>query len=115
MTDDAKATCHCGLVEIKLTLPNGVENAGRCSCSICSRKYAAFVGVDLDDLEIVKGEKNLKEFAKAFLVVNDEDSGGVQGHVLSLGRFSARAIMFWNKDNRKLHDQGSARKPSRGR
>ena len=45
MTDDAKLTCHCGSVEIRLTLPNGIENVGR--CSICSRKYAEYIDVDL--------------------------------------------------------------------
>ncbi len=60
MTDDAKMTCHCGSVEIRLTLPNGIENVGRCSCSICSRKYAAYVGVDLGNLEVLKGKNDLK-------------------------------------------------------
>ena len=62
MTADAKATCHCGSVEIKLTLPNGIEKAERCSCSICSRKFAAFVGVHLDDLEVLTGKSSLKEY-----------------------------------------------------
>ena len=56
MTADAKATCHCGSVEIKLTLPNGIEKAERCSCSICSRKFATFIGVHLDELEVIKGK-----------------------------------------------------------
>ena len=62
MTDYTKMTCHCGSVEIRLTLPNGIENVGRCSCSICSRKYAAYVGVDLGNLEVLKGESDLQEY-----------------------------------------------------
>ena len=62
MTDYTKMTCHCGSVEIRLTLPNGIENVGRCSCSICSRKYAAYVGVDLGNLEVFKGKNDLKEY-----------------------------------------------------
>ena len=56
MADYSKATCDCGLVEIKLSLPIGVENAERCSCSICSRKFATFIGVHLDELEVIKGK-----------------------------------------------------------
>jgi len=62
MIGDAKLTCHCGSVEIRLSLPNGLENVGRCSCSMCSRKYAAYVGVDLSNLEVLKGESDLKEY-----------------------------------------------------
>ena len=27
--------CHCGSVELELTLPNGFENLRKCNCSIC--------------------------------------------------------------------------------
>ena len=60
MTNYTKMTCHCGSVEIRLTLPNGIENVGKCSCSICSRKYAAYVGVDLSNLKVLKGKNDLK-------------------------------------------------------
>ena len=63
MTENAKATCHCGAIEIKLNLPDGIENAKRCSCSMCSRKYAAFTAVSLGDLEVIKGKNCLKEYA----------------------------------------------------
>lgn len=63
MTENARATCHCGAIEIKLNLPDGIENAKRCSCSMCSRKYAAFTAVSLGDLEVIKGKNCLKEYA----------------------------------------------------
>ncbi|HIC11624.1 MAG TPA: GFA family protein, partial [Candidatus Pelagibacter sp.] len=30
-----KLTCHCGGVEIEVSLPNGLKNLVRCNCSIC--------------------------------------------------------------------------------
>ena len=62
MTGHAKLTCHCGSIEIRLSLPNGIEDVGRCTCSICSRKYAAYINVNLDDLEVMKGASKLKEY-----------------------------------------------------
>ncbi|WP_104204395.1 GFA family protein [Billgrantia saliphila] len=54
-----KATCHCGAVELELTLPNGIEDPRRCDCSICRRKGAIVASVGLDGLRIVKGENIL--------------------------------------------------------
>lgn len=55
-----KATCHCGSVELEITLPNGVENPRRCDCSICRRKGAIVASVKLDDIRIIKGQDFLK-------------------------------------------------------
>jgi hypothetical protein len=55
-----KATCHCGAVELELTLPNGIENPRRCDCSICRRKGAIVASVKLDGIRIVKGKEALK-------------------------------------------------------
>ena len=55
-----KATCHCGSVELELTLPNGVENPRRCDCSICRRKGAIVASVSLDSIRIVKGHDVLR-------------------------------------------------------
>ncbi|KFZ38374.1 aldehyde-activating protein [Shewanella mangrovi] len=55
-----KASCHCGAVELRLTLPNGIENPRRCNCSICQRKGAIVASVALDGIEIVKGADVLK-------------------------------------------------------
>ena len=54
-----RASCHCGGVEIELTLPNGLENPRRCDCSICRRRGAIAASVPLDGLRITKGAELL--------------------------------------------------------
>lgn len=54
-----KATCHCGAVELELTLPNGIEEARRCDCSMCRRRGAIAASVTLDNLKVVKGADKL--------------------------------------------------------
>ena len=54
-----KLTCHCGAVEIELTLPNGIEDPRRCSCSICRRRGAIAASVSLDGLKVLSGEEKL--------------------------------------------------------
>ena len=54
-----KLTCHCGAVELRVTLTDGLKTARRCDCSFCRRRGAAAVSVDTGDLEIVKGADNL--------------------------------------------------------
>ncbi|MXR67095.1 GFA family protein [Shewanella sp. JBTF-M18] len=55
-----KASCHCGAVELALSLPNGIEKPRRYDCSICRRKGAIVVSVTLDGLSVVKGHEQLK-------------------------------------------------------
>jgi len=55
-----KATCHCGAVELELSLPNGIENPRRCDCSICRRKGAIVASVPLSGIRIVQGQDVLK-------------------------------------------------------
>lgn len=55
-----RATCHCGLVELELDLPNGIENPRRCDCSICRRKGAVVASVTLSGIRVVKGSEHLK-------------------------------------------------------
>ncbi|QSX31589.1 GFA family protein [Shewanella cyperi] len=55
-----RASCHCGAVELELTLPSGVENPRRCDCSICRRKGAIVASVKLDGIRIIKGAEVLK-------------------------------------------------------
>ena len=50
-----KLSCHCGSVELELTLPNGLENPRRCDCSMCRRRGAIVASVSLDNLKVVKG------------------------------------------------------------
>lgn len=54
-----KLTCHCGAVEIELTLPRGLEEIRRCNCSMCRRRGAIVASVSLDRLKILKGEDAL--------------------------------------------------------
>ncbi|MFY0635893.1 MAG: GFA family protein [Vannielia sp.] len=55
-----RATCHCGAVELEVTLvPEGMGSLRRCDCSFCRRRGAAPVSVKLADLRVVKGEENL--------------------------------------------------------
>lgn len=55
-----KASCHCGLVELEISLPNGIEKPRRCDCSICRRKGAIVGSVILAGIRIVKGADDLK-------------------------------------------------------
>ncbi|MEZ9998689.1 GFA family protein [Vibrio lentus] len=55
-----KATCHCGVVELELSLPNGIEKPRRCDCSICRRRGAIVGSVALDGIKILKGAEHLK-------------------------------------------------------
>lgn len=54
-----KASCHCGAVQLELTLPNGIENPRRCDCSMCRRRGAIAASVKLEGLRIVKGQDKL--------------------------------------------------------
>jgi len=54
-----KASCHCGAVHLEAELPNGLEDASRCTCSFCARRQAAAVTALTDSLRVVKGAENL--------------------------------------------------------
>mgnify|MGYP001582026802 CR=1 FL=1 len=54
-----KSTCHCGAVELELSLPDGIVDPRRCNCSICRRKGAIVGSVPLSNLKIVRGEEKL--------------------------------------------------------
>lgn len=53
------ASCHCGAVQLQLTLSNGLEELRRCDCSMCRRRGAIVASITLDNLKIVKGEDKL--------------------------------------------------------
>ena len=54
-----RLTCHCGAVELRVALADGLNTAGRCDCSFCRRRGAVAVTVPLGGLDIVKGAENL--------------------------------------------------------
>ena len=55
-----KATCHCGAVELELSLPDGIVNPRHCDCSSCRRKGAIVTSVPLSGIRIVKGRDALE-------------------------------------------------------
>lgn len=55
-----RASCHCGLVELELDLPDGIVDSRRCNCSICRRKGAVVASVPLSGIRILKGAEHLK-------------------------------------------------------
>ena len=54
------ASCHCGAVQLQLSLPNGLVEPRHCSCSMCRRRGAIVSSVPLDGLTILKGEEHLR-------------------------------------------------------
>ena len=54
-----KLTCHCGAVELRVKLADGLNTARRCDCSFCRRRGAIAVTAMLGDVEIVKGADTL--------------------------------------------------------
>lgn len=60
--DKHRATCHCGAVELELTLPHGIEDPRRCDCSMCRRRGAIVASVTTDNLRIVKGQEALRVY-----------------------------------------------------
>ncbi len=54
-----KGACHCGGVEFRVSLTEGLNTARRCTCSMCRMRGAVAVSANVGDLEIVKGENLL--------------------------------------------------------
>ena len=59
MTETHTLTCHCGAVELRVPLSDGLSTARRCDCSFCRRRGAAAVSAPLDGVEIIRGADNL--------------------------------------------------------
>ncbi|KZX56040.1 aldehyde-activating protein [Halioglobus sp. HI00S01] len=53
------ASCHCGAVEIELSLPDGLVDVRRCDCSLCRRRGAIAASVPLSGINILRGEDAL--------------------------------------------------------
>ncbi len=55
-----RLTCHCGAVEMDVTLSEGLETARRCDCSYCRRRGAIAVSAPVNGgVTILKGADNL--------------------------------------------------------
>ena len=52
-------SCHCGAIEIEVSLKDGFATARRCDCSFCSRRGAIAVSARLEDLRVIRGADNL--------------------------------------------------------
>lgn len=59
MSNPLKAACHCGAVELRVTLSDGLATTRRCDCSFCRRRGAAAVSAPLDGVEILRGADKL--------------------------------------------------------
>ncbi|MCB1332937.1 MAG: GFA family protein [Roseivivax sp.] len=59
MTEPVRATCHCGAVELRVSLTDGLATARRCDCSFCRRRGAAAVTAPLDGVTVVRGADKL--------------------------------------------------------
>ena len=57
-----KATCHCGAVELRVALPEGMATARRCDCSFCRRRGAVGVSAPREGVEVVRGAGNLARY-----------------------------------------------------
>ncbi len=57
-----KLTCHCGAVELAVTLADGLSTARRCDCSYCRRRGAIAVSAPLDGVRVVKGAEKLTRY-----------------------------------------------------
>lgn len=60
MTAPVKVTCHCGAVELRVMLSDGLNTARRCDCSFCRRRGAAVVSAPLDGVTVVRGQDHLR-------------------------------------------------------
>ncbi len=54
-----RLTCHCGAIELAVTLSDGLNTARRCDCSFCRRRGAIAVSAPLDGVKIIKGADKL--------------------------------------------------------
>jgi len=54
-----KAACHCGAIELEIKLPDGLRDPSRCNCSICRKRGAIAISVELADLNVTKGAEKL--------------------------------------------------------
>lgn len=51
--------CHCGRVEFEVLLDGDIPAPTRCDCSYCKRRQVAAAGIDVADLQVIKGEEYL--------------------------------------------------------
>ena len=55
-------TCHCGLVQFRVTLPEGLASARRCNCSYCRMRGAVAVTSTLEGFALTTGAELLRTY-----------------------------------------------------
>ncbi|MEA1071114.1 GFA family protein [Sphingomonas sp. LY160] len=55
-------TCHCGAVQFRVTLPEGLASARRCNCSYCRMRGAVAVTAMLDGFALTAGAELLRTY-----------------------------------------------------
>lgn len=63
MSMDITASCHCGACAISATVPNGLTDAARCTCSFCARRQAAAVTATTASVQVIKGADSLQLYS----------------------------------------------------
>lgn len=63
MSKSITASCHCGACALRAELPNGLEDASRCTCSFCRRRQAAAVTATTSSVEVTKGAESLTRYS----------------------------------------------------
>lgn len=58
-SETRNAACHCGAVTFRVTLPEGLASARRCSCSFCRMRGAVAVTAEMDSFEVLTGADKL--------------------------------------------------------
>lgn len=54
-----QVACHCGTVQLRVTLAEGFASARRCSCSYCRMRGAIAVSARIEGIEFLAGQDNL--------------------------------------------------------
>lgn len=57
-----KGACHCGSVQFRVKLADGLGTARRCNCSFCRMRGAVVVSAPLEDIEILQGHSELSSY-----------------------------------------------------
>jgi hypothetical protein len=54
--------CHCGTVQFRVRLADGLHTRRRCTCSFCRMRGAVAVSAELDGIDILAGRESLTEY-----------------------------------------------------
>ena len=63
MSNDEKtlnAGCHCGAIKLLMYFDLKEAKIEKCNCSMCSRKFAAYVFVDVEEVKIIDRSKSIQ-------------------------------------------------------